>query len=64
MKTEQVRLPADLMENVRMTCSAFGEAANEYVARVVREALRRDMPKAAKIIAKRAAEQGGKEEGE
>lgn len=64
MKTEQVRLPAEMMHDVRMTCPAFNEAPNEYVARAVRELLRREMTKAAKTLAKRAAEQGGKEEGE
>jgi hypothetical protein len=64
MKTEQVRLPVELMNDVRLTCPAFGEAANEYVARAVRELLRREMSKAAKVLTKRAAEQGGKEETE
>lgn len=58
MATEQVRLPKDLMNDVRMTCGAFDEAPNEYVARAVRELLRREMPKAAKIISKRAEQTG------
>lgn len=59
-KTEQVRLPVDLMKDVRSTSSVLGESANDYVARVVREALRKDMPRAAKILTKRA-EQAGQE---
>jgi hypothetical protein len=54
-KTEQVRVPTEVMDEVRMTCAAFKEAAHEYVTRAVQEALRRDMPEAAKIISRQAA---------
>lgn len=53
-KTEQVRLPVELMRDVRSTSSVFDEAPNEYIERIVREALKRDMPKAAKLLTKRA----------
>ena len=59
--TEQVRVPVDVMNNVRMTAPSFNEQPHEYVTRAVRDALRRDMAKAAKLLAKRAAEQGGAE---
>lgn len=53
-KTEQVRLPVELLKDVRSTSSVLGESPNDYIARVVREALRRDMPRAAKMLTKRA----------
>ena len=62
-QTEQVRLPVDMMNRVRMACGAFGEAPNEYVARAVNELLKREMAKAAKIVAK-AAEQSGNQSGQ
>ncbi len=62
-KTEQPRLPVDLMQDVRAVAPALGETPNEYIARVVREALKKDIPRAAKALAKRA-EHGGKEEAE
>jgi peptidase E len=63
-QTEQVRLPADLMANVRATAPVLGESATAYVARVVREALKRDMPKAAKELTRRSQQTGAKEETE
>lgn len=53
-KTEGVRLPVDLLEDVRATAPALGETAPGYIARVVREALDRDMAEAAKRLAERA----------
>ena len=61
-KTEQVRLPVDLLHDVRWTASVLGESANDYIARVLRESLRRDMQKAAKLAAKRAEQAGHEEE--
>lgn len=60
-KTEQVRLPVELLKDVRSTSSVLGESSNDYIARVVREALRKDMPRAAKLLTKRA-EQAGHDE--
>lgn len=57
--TEQVRLPVDLMRDVRSTSPVLGEAPNDYVARVVREALKRDMARAAKILTRRAQQADG-----
>jgi hypothetical protein len=57
-KTEQVRLPVELMKDVRFAAAALEEQPNAYVARVVREALRRDLPKAQRTLAKRIADQG------
>lgn len=51
-QTEQVRLPVDLMEVVRRTAPALGETPGDYIARVVREALKRDIPRAAKVLDK------------
>lgn len=62
--TEQVRLPSDLLEAVRATAPALGEQANDYIARVTREALKRDIPRAAKALARRAQQSGSTEEGE
>ncbi len=60
--TEQVRLPVDLMNDVRATAPVLGETATNYVARVVREALKRDMTRAAKELTKRAQQPGGTEQ--
>lgn len=57
-KTEQVRLPVELMKDVRSTANVLGESPNDYIARVVREALRRDMSRAAKLLTKRAEQAG------
>ena len=62
-KTVQVRLPADLWKDASLCAGAFDEAITEYVTRVVREATRRDLPKAARMITKRA-EQAGREDGD
>jgi len=56
IKTEQVRLPVSLMDDVRQACGAFDEAPNAYVARAVRELLDREMEEAARRIAQRAAQ--------
>lgn len=53
-KTVQVRLPADLYRDASLCAGAFDEAIIEYINRVVREATRRDLPRAAKIVTKRA----------
>jgi len=57
MKREQPRVPAEVMEAVRMICGAFSERPNEYVTRVLREAIARDTPRAAKILANRVRQQ-------
>lgn len=65
-KTEQVRIPIDVVENARMVASAFKQSVPEYVTEIVQAALARDLPKAAKILAERAeqANKGhGKEKG-
>lgn len=49
-KTEQVRIPADLARNARIVCAALDETLPEYVARVLREAIARDLPRAAKTV--------------
>ena len=54
VKTEQVRIPLDLMRDVRATAPVLGESASDYVARVLRDAVRRDMPRAARELTKRA----------
>jgi hypothetical protein len=53
-KTIQVRLPAELVEDAALCARAFGESTPAYVARLVRDAVRRDLPRAAKLINKRA----------
>ncbi len=62
--TEQVRLPADLLEVVRATSPALGEQPGDYIARVVREALKKDIPRAAKALSRRAQQSGAPEEAE
>lgn len=63
-KTIQVRLPADLVDDAGLVAKAFGESTPGYIARVVRESTRRDFPKAAKLIAKRAEQAGSRGESE
>lgn len=63
-KTEQVRIPVDLAENARIVAASMGISMPEYVSDVVRAAVSRDLPKAAKIVARKAAEQTGKGGGE
>ncbi len=57
--TEQVRIPVDLMNNVRATASIQGvESAPEFVVRAIRELLKKEMPRAAKEMVKRAQQAG------
>ena len=62
-KTVQVRIPADLWKDASICAGAFDEGITEYVTRVVKEATRRDLSRAAKIVTKRA-EQAGREDGD
>ncbi len=63
MKTEQVRIPADLAKDARVVSAELGESLPEYVSRVLRQAVQKDLPKVSKLIAKRA-EQAGKASGQ
>jgi hypothetical protein len=53
-KTEQVRIPTDLMHEVRWIAPLLGESATDYVARLVAEGVKKDAPRAANAAAKRA----------
>lgn len=52
------KIPSDLMWDIRIVASVLGESVPEYIARVVREALKKDMPRAAKLFAKQAENAG------
>ena len=53
MSTEQVRIPKEIMDNVRIIAAAFGQGSPEYVREVLAKAVKRDLPKAQKIISER-----------
>lgn len=63
MKTIQVRIPEDLADEAVVCGRMTGERLTAYVTRVIREAVKRDLPRAAKHFAKRA-EQTGREDSE
>ncbi len=53
-----IGIPTDLMNDVRATASIQGESAPEFVIRAIRELLKKEMPKAAKEMVKRAEKAG------
>jgi hypothetical protein len=57
-KTEQIRIPVDLANDARIVASALGTSLPQYVTDLVQQAVRRDLPKAAKIVSKRASQFG------
>lgn len=54
-KTEQIRVPTDVTRDARICATElYGESLPEYVARVLREAVARDLRAAADRINERA----------
>jgi hypothetical protein len=56
--SDQVRIPSSLVADLRIIAPALGETVPSYVARVLREAAKRDYPKALKKISERADKVG------
>lgn len=52
-RTEQVRIPKDLAADARIVAAALNESLPEYVARKLREAVKKDMPRASQIVQQR-----------
>ena len=59
--SEQVRIPSSVIADIRIIAAAFGETIPSYVARILREASKRDYPKAVKKISERT-ERAGEED--
>lgn len=54
-KSESLRVPSEITRDIKVIAPALGETVPTYVARVLKEAVKRDHPKAMKKIAERNA---------
>jgi hypothetical protein len=62
-KNPQVRVDPDLLERAAFVARAFGETTPQYVGRVLRQAIERDLPRARKLIDKKLGTDNGEQAG-
>jgi hypothetical protein len=60
-KTEQVRIPIELGRDGRLVAAALGVPFTQYVEDVLRQAIKRDLPKVKTFLDKRMKETDGKD---
>lgn len=53
-KTAQIRVPIPLVGDIALIAAAMGKSVPEYVEDILRAAVARDLPKAAKLATSRA----------
>ena len=63
-KNPQVRVPADLLDEMAFIARAFGETTPRYAARVLRQAVERDRARARKIIDRKLSPESDTEDPE
>ena len=49
-KTVQIRVPAELVGDIAIVAAAFGTTASKYAEEVLKAAVVRDLPQAAKVV--------------